>query len=94
MNLSFSKKVLSSSYEGNLDRSKFNLTRMGEQNLWHLIFVLPQYHPKDVRNSVERLSAMTVIPAHSSIEGLCTDLASKSQLEVPGLPTRQRQECK
>ena len=74
-------------YQRDIDQWIIGAYRAGAQDFWRLVSMLPAVYPTVVRQAVERLIAMSVIPADFAIERSTWDSSGVSGAEVPGLPT-------
>ena len=74
-------------YQRDIDRWIIGAYRAGAQDFWRLVSLLPAVYPTVVRQAVERLIAMSSIPAHLAVERSTWDSSGVSSAEVPGLPT-------
>ena len=74
-------------YQRDIDRWIIGAYRTGAQDFWRLVSLLPAVYPTVVRQAVERLIAMSSIPAHLAVERSMWDSSDVSVAEVPGLPT-------
>ena len=74
-------------YQRDIDQWIIAAYRAGAQDFWRLVSMLPAVYPTVVRPAVERLIAMSVIPADLAVERSTWDSSGVSGAEVPGLPT-------
>ena len=74
-------------YQRDIDQWIIAAYRAGAQDFWRLVSMLPAVYPTVVRQAVERLIAMSVIPADLAVERSTWDSSGVSGAEVPGLPT-------
>ena len=74
-------------HQRDIDQWIIGAYRAGAQDFWRLVSLLPAVYPTVVRQAVERLIAMSVIPADLAVERSTWDSSGVSGAEVPGLPT-------
>ena len=55
-------------YQRDIDRWIIRAYRVGAQDFWHLVSMLPAVYPTVVQQAVERLIAASSIPAHLAVE--------------------------
>ena len=80
-------------YQRDIDRWIIGAYRVGAQDFWHLVSMLPAVYPTVVQQAVERLIAASSIPAHLAVERPTWDSSGASGAEVPGLPTPNPLAC-